>query len=148
MRARASAHRSAGWNWSSTISVAGTDQNRNVESFVHGLIRLSAEACGSVRALPGDGPRHVSEAGRPGRPGEAGRLGGVGEAGRPEAGGAGRADQVGEPDPAMRRVAERTDVVESAVASMVLYERVIIALRRLAREDASARRFRPAAPRS
>ena len=42
-------------------------------------------------------------------------------------------------------VAERTDALESVVAGMVLYEHVIIALRRLAQEDASARRFRPAA---
>jgi DNA-binding transcriptional MerR regulator len=42
-------------------------------------------------------------------------------------------------------LAERTDALESVVAGMVLYERVIIALRRLAQEDASARRFRPAA---
>jgi DNA-binding transcriptional MerR regulator len=39
---------------------------------------------------------------------------------------------------------QRTDALESVVAGMVLYERVIIALRRLAQEDASARRFRPA----
>lgn len=37
--------------------------------------------------------------------------------------------------------ADRTAVVESAVAGMVLYERVLIALRRLAQEDASAARF-------
>ncbi len=36
---------------------------------------------------------------------------------------------------------DRTAVVESAVAGMVLYERVVIALRRLAQEDASAQRF-------
>jgi DNA-binding transcriptional MerR regulator len=41
----------------------------------------------------------------------------------------------GEPD--------RTAVVESAVAGMVLYERVLVALRRLAQEDASAARFGP-----
>ncbi|HUK71214.1 MAG TPA: MerR family transcriptional regulator [Streptosporangiaceae bacterium] len=52
-----------------------------------------------------------------------------------------------EPDQASNdmRVAERTAVVESAVAGMVLYERVLVALRRLAQEDASARRFGPAA---
>jgi DNA-binding transcriptional MerR regulator len=42
-------------------------------------------------------------------------------------------------------LAERTDALESVVAGMVLYERVIIALRRLAQEDASAGRFRAAA---
>ena len=47
--------------------------------------------------------------------------------------------------PAGLGLAERTDALESVVAGMVLYERVIIALRRLAQEDASARRFRPAA---
>jgi DNA-binding transcriptional MerR regulator len=36
---------------------------------------------------------------------------------------------------------ERSAVAEAAVAGMVLYERVIIALRRLAQEDAAARRF-------
>jgi DNA-binding transcriptional MerR regulator len=45
----------------------------------------------------------------------------------------------------VRLPAERTDALESVVAGMVLYERVIIALRRLAQEDASARRFRSAA---
>jgi DNA-binding transcriptional MerR regulator len=38
-------------------------------------------------------------------------------------------------------MADRTTVVESAVAGMVLYERVLIALRRMAQEDASAARF-------
>jgi DNA-binding transcriptional MerR regulator len=38
-------------------------------------------------------------------------------------------------------VADRTAVVESAVAGMVLYEQVLIALRRLAQEDASAAWF-------
>jgi DNA-binding transcriptional MerR regulator len=41
----------------------------------------------------------------------------------------------GEPD--------RTAIVESAVAGMVLYERILVALRRLAQEDASAARFGP-----
>jgi DNA-binding transcriptional MerR regulator len=45
----------------------------------------------------------------------------------------------------VRLPAERTDALESVVAGMVLYERVIIALRRLAQEDASARRFRSGA---
>jgi DNA-binding transcriptional MerR regulator len=36
---------------------------------------------------------------------------------------------------------DRAAVVEAAVAGMVLYERVVIALRRLAQEDASAQRF-------
>jgi DNA-binding transcriptional MerR regulator len=36
---------------------------------------------------------------------------------------------------------DRAAVVESAVAGMVLYERVVVALRRLAQEDASAQRF-------
>ena len=36
---------------------------------------------------------------------------------------------------------ERSAAAEAAVAGMVLYERVIIALRRLAQEDAAARRF-------
>ena len=45
-------------------------------------------------------------------------------------------------------VADRTAVVESAVAGMVLYERVLIALRRLAQEDASAARFGGAGQRS
>jgi DNA-binding transcriptional MerR regulator len=36
---------------------------------------------------------------------------------------------------------ERSALAEAAVAGMVLYERVIIALRRLAQEDAAARRF-------
>jgi hypothetical protein len=40
-------------------------------------------------------------------------------------------------DPAEARVA----LAESAVVGMVLYERVIVALRRLAQEDASARYF-------
>jgi hypothetical protein len=61
-----------------------------------------------------------------------------GEAGEPGTGEAGRGGLgLG--------LTERTDALESEVAGMVLYERVIIALRRLAQEDASARRFRPAA---
>jgi DNA-binding transcriptional MerR regulator len=38
-------------------------------------------------------------------------------------------------------LAERSKVVEAAIGGMVLYERVLVALRRLAQEDASARRF-------
>ena len=48
---------------------------------------------------------------------------------------------IAEAEPAGLGLAERTDALESVVAGMVLYERVIIALRRLAQEDASARRF-------
>jgi DNA-binding transcriptional MerR regulator len=51
---------------------------------------------------------------------------------------AGRAS--GEPDQA-GGAAGRAAVVESAVAGMVLYERVMIALRRMAQESMSARRF-------
>ena len=55
----------------------------------------------------------------------------------------------GEPPPGETApVADRTAVVESAVAGMVLYERVLIALRRLAQEDASAARFGGAGQRS
>jgi hypothetical protein len=35
----------------------------------------------------------------------------------------------------------RVELAEGAVAAMVLYERVLVALRRLAQEDASARFF-------
>lgn len=38
---------------------------------------------------------------------------------------------------------DRVALSEAAVAGIVLFERVIIALRRLAQEDASARRYRP-----
>ena len=66
------------------------------------------------------------------------------EAGEPA--GAGIAETgIAETGPAGLGLAERTDALESVVAGMVLYERVIIALRRLAQEDASAGRFRPAA---
>lgn len=40
--------------------------------------------------------------------------------------------------------AERGRAVQTAVATNVLYERVLLALRRMAHEDASARRFGPA----
>jgi DNA-binding transcriptional MerR regulator len=40
--------------------------------------------------------------------------------------------------------ADRVALAESAAVGMVLYERVLIALRRLAQEDASARHFGPA----
>ncbi len=50
MRVTASAHRLAGVNVSLAISLAGTDQNRKVAFFVHGLIRRIEEACGSVLA--------------------------------------------------------------------------------------------------
>jgi DNA-binding transcriptional MerR regulator len=40
---------------------------------------------------------------------------------------------------------DRAAVVESAVAGMVLYERILVALRRLAQEDASVARFGPGA---
>ena len=63
----------------------------------------------------------------------------VGQAGEPAEAG------LAETGPARLGLAERTDALESVVAGMVLYERVIIALRRLAQEDASARRFRPSA---
>lgn len=43
--------------------------------------------------------------------------------------------------PATAGRGERSAVAEAAVAGMVLYERAIIALRRLAQEDAAARRF-------
>jgi DNA-binding transcriptional MerR regulator len=72
-------------------------------------------------------------------PAEPGGAGELGQAAEPARGG------LAEAGPARLGLAERTDVLESVVAGMVLYERVIIALRRLAQEDASARRFRPAA---
>lgn len=37
--------------------------------------------------------------------------------------------------------ADRVALAESAVVGMVLYERVLVAMRRLAQEDASARHF-------
>ena len=55
-------------------------------------------------------------------------------AGQPTADPAGPAGLGGSP-------ARRIALTESAVVGIVLYERVIIALRRLAQEDASARRF-------
>jgi len=74
------------------------------------------------------------------KPAEAGEPAGAGiaETGIAETG-------IAETGPAGLGLAERTDALESVVAGMVLYERVIIALRRLAQEDASAGRFRPAA---
>jgi DNA-binding transcriptional MerR regulator len=90
--------------------------------------RLAGLEIDSVRL-----PAEVGEAAEHGEAGEAVEAGEAGEAGAAEA------------KPAGLRLAERTDALESVVAGMVLYERVIIALRRLAQEDASARRFRPAA---
>ena len=76
-------------------------------------------------------------------PAEAGEPAGAGTAETAEAGIAEAG--IAEAGPAGLGLAQRTDALESVVAGMVLYERVIIALRRLAQEDASARRFRPAA---
>lgn len=49
----------------------------------------------------------------------------------------------GDPAGAPADEQDRAAVVESAVAGMVLYERILVALRRLAQEDASATRFGP-----
>lgn len=97
-------------------------------------LRVYAETLGRLAALevasvdPGAGAGLAADRDRP-----------VGEGDRP----AGERDRpAGEGDgPAGER--DRAAVVESAVAGMVLYERVVIALRRMAQEDASARRFGP-----
>jgi DNA-binding transcriptional MerR regulator len=99
-------------------------------------LRVYAEVVRRLAGLEIDSVRLPAEPAEPGRAGGAGELG---QAGEPA--GAGLA----EAGPAGLGLAERTDALESVVAGMVLYERVIIALRRLAQEDASARRFRPAA---
>jgi DNA-binding transcriptional MerR regulator len=110
-------------------------------------LRVYAEAMRRLAGLEIDSVRLPAEVGAAAEDGSA-EDGAAGEAG--EAGAAGEADEAGEAGAAEARpaglgLAERTDALESVVAGMVLYERVIIALRRLAQEDASARRFRPAA---
>jgi DNA-binding transcriptional MerR regulator len=93
-------------------------------------LRAYAEAVRRLAGLEIDSVRLPAEPAAPGGPAEAGEPAGARVAGT---------------GPAALGLAERTDALESVVAGMVLYERVIIALRRLAQEDASARRFRPAA---
>ena len=93
-------------------------------------LRVYAEAMRRLAGLEIDSVRLPAENGQGDGDAEAG---GTAEAGLAGAG------------PAGLGLAGRTDALESVVAGMVLYERVIIALRRLAQEDASARRFRPAA---
>jgi DNA-binding transcriptional MerR regulator len=97
--------------------------------YAEAVRRLAGLEIDSVR-LPA-GPVGAAKPAGPARPAEAG------EPARAE---------TPETEPAGLVLAERTDALESVVAGMVLYERVIIALRRLAQEDASVRRFRPGAP--
>ena len=96
-------------------------------------LRVYAEAMRRLAGLEIDSVRLPAEDGEDGEGDGDAEVGPTAEAGLAEAGTAGLG------------LAGRTDALESVVAGMVLYERVIIALRRLAQEDASARRFRPAA---
>ena len=103
----------------------------SLRAYAEAVRRLAGLEIDSVR-LPAKpaGPAGAAEPAEAARPAEAGEPAGAG---------------IAEAEPAGLGLAERTDALESVVAGMVLYERVIIALRRLAQEDASARRFRPAA---
>lgn len=100
-------------------------------------LRVYAEAVRRLAGLEIDSVRLPAEPVGVARPAGAAKTA---EAGEPAGA------ETPETEPARLALAERTDALESVVAGMVLYERVIIALRRLAQEDASARRFRPGAP--
>lgn len=89
-----------------------------LRAYAEAMAGLAAGEVASLEATPGRLPAGIPPAGDP-------------QAGIPQAG------TLSAGDPAEARVA----LAESAVVGMVLYERVIVALRRLAQEDASARYF-------
>ena len=89
-----------------------------LRAYAEAMAGLAAGEVASLEATPGRSLAAMPSAGIPPT--------GIPPAGIPAAG-----------DPAEARVA----LAESAVVGMVLYERVIVALRRLAQEDASARYF-------
>ncbi|HEY2487894.1 MAG TPA: hypothetical protein VGI37_00180, partial [Streptosporangiaceae bacterium] len=132
------------------VALARLDQapaGPSLSVYAEAVRRLAGLEIDSVRlpAEPVDAtePAEVTKPAEAGEPAEVGEPAGAGIAETAET----RIAETGiaETGPAGLGLAERTDALESVVAGMVLYERVIIALRRLAQEDASARRFRPAA---